>query len=257
MLKSRTKSPGVVLVAAVCLALSGMASAQILEDVSVVSSPTASVLPHGGYLLQGSLGSGSSVILGLKVGFFDRFLLGASYGFQDFIGRGGMEANDKPGFEARLRVVEESEPGPALAVGVNTQGEGVYVEGAERYERKSMGAYAVLSKNYRLIGDFSIHAGVNYSFENRDEGGVDAFGGFVLEVIKGFSILLDYDPALDDNDGGVATHLTHGRGYLDGGLRFDYRDNLRFKILFRDLLDNFYPEAGVERSIEIFYLNSF
>lgn len=257
MSKSRTRSFVVALVAAACLALADAACAQILEDVSVVSSPTASVLPHGGYLLQGSLGSGSSVILGVKIGFFDRFLLGASYGFQDFIGRGGMEANDKPGFEARVRVVEESEPGPALAIGVNTQGEGIYREDAERYERKSKGAYAVLSKNYRLIGDFSVHAGFNYSFENKDEGGMNAFGGFVLEVIRGFHVLLDYDPALDDNDGDVSTHLTNGRGYLDAGLRFDYRDNLRFKILFKDLLDNFYPEAGVERSIEIFYLNSF
>jgi hypothetical protein len=55
----------------------------------------------------------------------------------------------------------------------------------------------------------------------------------------------------------VVTHLTHGRGYLDAGLRFDYRDNLRFKFLFKDLLDNYLPEAGVERSIEIFYLNVF
>jgi len=257
MSKSRTRSSRVVLIAAACCAISGAASAQILEDVSVVSSPTASVLPHGGYLFQGSLGSGSSIILALKIGFFDRFLLGASYGFQDFIGRGDMEANDMPGFEARLRVLEESEPGPALAIGVNTQGEGVYLEDAERYERKSKGFYAVLSKNYRLIEDFSIHAGMNYSFENRDEGGLNIFGGFVLEVIKGFSILVDYNAGLDDNDGKVATHLTRGRGYVDGGLRFDYRDNLRFKILFKDLLDDYIPDSGVERSIEIFYLNSF
>ena len=239
------------------LAASGVASGQILEDVSVISCPTGSVLPHGGYLLQGSIGSGSSIIIAAKVGFFDRFLLGASYGFQDFIGRGDMKANDKPGFEARLRLIDESEPGPALAFGVNTQGEGIYLEHAERYERKSKGAYGVLSKNYRLIGDFSIHAGINYSFENRDEGGVNVFGGFALEVLRGFNVLLEYDAALDDNDGGVVTHLTHGRGYLDAGLRFDYRDNLRFKFLFKDLLDNYLPEAGVERSIEIFYLNVF
>jgi len=257
MSRSRTRSSSLVLIAAACIVISHAARAQILEDVSVVSSPTASVLPHGGYLFQGSLGSGSSIMLALKIGFFDRFLLGASYGFQEFIGRGDVKANDRPGFEARLRVIEESEPGPALVVGVNTQGEGIYLEDAGRYERKSKGVYAVLSKNYRLIDDFSIHAGINYSFENRDEAGVNAFGGFVLEVIRGFGVLLDYDAALDDNDGEVATHLTRGRGYLDGGLRFDYRDNLRFKILFKDLLGAYAPESGVDRSIEVFYLNSF
>jgi hypothetical protein len=168
-----------------------------------------------------------------------------------------MAANDMPGFEARLRLIEESERGPALALGIDTQGEDIYVENWDRYVRKSKGVYAVLSKNYRLIGDVSVHGGINFSFENRDEDGLNAFGGFALELIEGFHILLDYNAAIDDNNPGVATHLTRGRGYLDGGVRFDYRDNLRFKIFFKDLLGNYIPEAGVDRSIEIFYIDSF
>lgn len=258
MSKYRTRLFWGVLIAAACLAPSGICRAQILEDVRIVTSPIASVLPHGGYLFQGSMGPQSAILIALKVGFFDRFLLGASYGFQGLLGRGEMRANDRPGFEVRLRVIEESEPGPALALGIDTQGEDAYVESAERYTRKSKGIYAVLSKNYRLVGaDFSIDAGMNYSFEKRDEGGANAFGGFAFEFVRGVSILLDYNAALDDNDSQVATHLTRGRGYLDGGVRFDYRDNLRFKILFKDLLDNYIPESGVDRSFEIFYLNSF
>jgi len=257
MSKSRTRSLCVALVAAAALSLGGAARAQILEDVRLVTSPTASVLPHGGYLLQGSIGPESSILVALKVGFFDRLMFGASYGFQEFIGRGDVQANDRPGFEARVRVIEETEAGPALALGIDTQGEDAYIESAERYERKSKGLYAVVSKNYRLAGDLSIHGGINYSFENRDEGGIDAFGGFGLELIKGFSVLFDYNPALDDNDANVATHLTRGKGYLDAGVRFDYRDNLRFKIFFKDLLGDYIPQSGVNRSIEVFYINSF
>jgi hypothetical protein len=258
MLKFRTRLLRVVFLAAVVAAAAPCGSrAQILEDVRLVTSPTASILPHGGYLLEGSFGPESSILVALKIGFFDRLMVGVSYGFQRFIGRGDIKANDLPGFEARLRVIEENERGPAIALGIDTQGEDVYSEDAERYARKSKGIYAVLSKNYRLIGDVSIHGGVNYSFENRDEGGVNAFGGFSLDIVKGFSVLLDYNAALDDNDTGAATHLTRGRGYLDAGLRFDYRDNLRFKFFFKDFLDNYTPESGVDRSIEIFYLNSF
>ena len=257
MSKSRTRPLRIALAAAAALSLGGAARAQILEDVRLVTSPTASVLPHRGYLFQGSIGPESSILVALKVGFFDRIMLGASYGLQEFIGRADVQTNDHMGFEARVRVIEETEAGPALALGVDTQGEDAYIESAERYERKSKGLYAVVSKNYRLGGDIAFHGGINYSFENRDEGGIDAFGGFGFELIRGFSVLLDYDPALDDNDAKVATHLTRGKGYLDAGVRFDYRDNLRFKIFFKDLLGDYIPQSGVNRSIEVFYINMF
>jgi hypothetical protein len=247
----------VILAAAVCCAAAGSCRSQILEDIRLVDSPTAGILPHGGYLIHGSIGPESSILAGIGVGFFDRVMLGASFGLQRFIGRGDIDVNDRLGFEIRVRLIEESTGGPALALGIDTQGEDAYLEDAERYDRKSKGAYAVVSKNYRLIEDFSIHGGVNYSFEVKDERGVNTFGGFALEIVKGFSVLLDYNAALDDNDAGVASHRTRGRGYLDSGLRFDYRDNLRFKVFFKDLLDNYLPASGVDRSIEVSYVNSF
>lgn len=246
-----------ILFAAVCCVSAGVCESQILEDIRLVDSPTAGILPHGGYLIHGSIGPESSILAGIGVGFFDRVMLGASFGLQKFIGRGDIDVNDRPGFEIRVRLIEESVAGPAFSLGIDTQGKDAYLGDAQRYERKSKGAYAVVSKNYRLIEDFSIHGGVNYSFEVKDEKGVNAFGGFSLEIVKGFSILLDYNAALDDNDTGVATHRTRGRGYLDSGLRFDYRDNLRFKILFKDLLDNYLPVSGVDRSIDVFYVGSF
>jgi hypothetical protein len=258
MSRYRTSVHGVLIAgAAALLLIVGPVRSQILEDIVVVSSPTAGVLPHGGYQLRGSLGPQSSILVGIDIGFFDRAMLGMSFGLQRFIGRGNIEFNDRPGFEVRVRVIDESESGPALALGVNTQGEGIYFEEEERYERKSQGVFAVVSKNYRLIEDVSFHGGVGYSFERKDEEGVNAFGGISLELIKGFSVLCDYNAALDDNDTDVPGHRTRGRGYLDGGLRFDYRDNLRLKILFKDLLGNYISESGVFRSIEVSYLNSF
>lgn len=258
MSKSPTRFGSILVAVAVSsLALASAASAQILEDIMIVDSPTAGVLPHGGYMFYGSLGPESSILAGFKIGFFDRVMMGASFGLQKFIGRGTMAANDKLGLELRLRFIDENERRPAFAVGIDTQGEDWYLESAERYERKSKGIYLAASKNYRLIEDFSIHAGAGYSLENRDEGGPNIFGGFSLELVKGFSLLADYNAALDDNSTKVATHLTRGKGYLDTGLRFDYRDNVRFKILFKDLLDNYIPESGVFRSFEVFYVNSF
>jgi hypothetical protein len=230
---------------------------QEFEEMLLVDSPTAGILPHGTYLFQGSFGPSSSLIFGVKIGFHDRIMVGVSFGMQEFIGTGDIELNDKPGFEARLRIIEESLRGPAVAVGIDTQGEDMYLEDDERYERKSKGFYAVVGKNYQLLRDFSIHGGLGYSLENDDEDGVNIFGGFSIEILEGFSLLLDYNAALDDDDPDIPSHRTNGRGYLDSGIRFDYMENLRLKILFKDLLGNYTPEKGVARSVEILYINYF
>lgn len=215
------------------------------------------MLPHGAYLFRGSLGPDSGLLFGAQVGFRDRLMVGVSYGVQEFIGRGEVQANDIPGFQLRLRIVEEGIQGPAIAVGIDTQGEDGYIEDWERYERKSKGFYIAFSKNYSLIRDFSIHGGVNYSLEDEDEDGIDLFAGFAFELAPGFVILGDYAAGLNDDDTEVATRLTRGRGYLDAGVRFDYGENLRLKILFRDLSGNYLPEKGVARTVEIFWLDYF
>lgn len=237
--------------------LSGGASGEVLEDLYIVDSPTAGIVPHGGYVMYGAVGPSSSLLFGVKIGFHDRLMLGASFGLQNFVGRGEIEINDKPGFEIRLRVIEEEIIGPALAIGIDTQGEDIYLDDLERYDRKSRGFYAVISRNYRLIRDFSMHGGINYSLEREDEEGLNFFAGLALELIPGFHVLLDYNAAIDDDDAENPFARTRGRGYLDAGLRFDYRENLRIKLNFKDLLDNYIPERGIARSFEMFYVNYF
>lgn len=257
MWRSRSSTFTAALAAAVLLLFAARSSGQAFEEIKVVDSPTAGILPHGGYLFYGSVGPRNSLLFAVMIGFNDRLMLGASFGLQEFVGRGDMDINEKPGFELRLRLIEEGSVGPAVALGIDTQGEDSYLGDAERYERKSKGFYAVFSRNYRLIRDFSLHGGMNYSLETKDEEGINFFGGFSLELVPGFSILLDYNAALDDNDPDVRTRRTRGRGYLDTGVRFDYMDNLRLKILFKDLLGNYIQEKGVARTIEIFYVDYF
>ena len=94
-----------ILAAAACCMAAGACESQILEDVRLVDSPTAGVLPHGGYLVHGSVGPESSILAGIGIGFFDRVMLGASFGLQKFIGRGDIHVNDRPGFEIRVRLI--------------------------------------------------------------------------------------------------------------------------------------------------------
>jgi hypothetical protein len=244
-------------VAAAVLTASCGSQAQLLEDLKVVSTPTAGLIGHGSYMFEGRIGPGNDLLFGMGVGFHDRIMVGLSFGLQNFIGRGDIEANNLPGFLVRLRIIEEGLAGPAFAMGIDTQGEGHYSEDDERYDRKSLGAYAVLSRNFDARINIGIHGGINYSFENRDENSIDFFAGTSLTIVQGLTLLLDYDACLDDDDPDITSTRTKGRGYLDCGVRFDYGENLRIRLLFKDLLGNYIPESGVARSIEIVYLNWF
>jgi hypothetical protein len=257
MSKSRRLIVFFAAVATVLMLVSCGAGAQLLEDLKVVSTPTAGLIGHGAYMFEGRLGPNNDLLFGMGVGFHDRLMVGMSFGLQNFIGRGDIEANNLPGFLLRVRVIEEGLAGPALALGLDTQGEGYYIEEDDRYERKSLGLYAVVSRNFKALINIGLHGGINYSFEDRDESGIDIFAGSSFTVIPGLTLLLDYDACFDDNDSDIPSTRTKGRGYLDCGVRFDYGENLRLRLLFKDLLGNYIPESGVARSVEIVYINWF
>ena len=249
--------PALIVMIALHAGTTSVARAQGLEDLRVVESPTAGIPGHGAYLFEGTVGPGNDLLFGVAVGFYDRLMLGVSFGLQRFIGRGEIEINERPGFQARLRVIEERFAGPALAVGIDTQGEGYWLRADQRYERKSHGLYGVVSKNYYALRNIAVHGGANYSFENRDESSIDFFAGLSIEVVNGARLLLDYDAALDDDAPGVSTTRTRGRGYLDAGVSFDFSGNLSIRFLIKDLTGNYLPASGVARSLEIIYINWF
>lgn len=257
MWRSLPDVKSIVLASAFLVAFPAVLVAQAFEDINLIDSPTAGVIPHGTYMFEGSIGPNSGLLFGVKVGFHDRLMLGASFGIQEFIGRGDIEVNDKPGFHLKFRLLEENVAGPALALGIDTQGEEAYDEADSRYERKSKGFFGVISKNYSLYINIAFHGGINYSLENSLEDGIDFFTGISAELVPGMTILLDYSGAMNDNDSSLPSCRTRGRGYLDTGVRFDYKDNLRIRILFRDLTGNYNRDEGVARSIEILFVNYF
>ena len=245
---------GFVLVACfACLATT--ARAGVDEPVYVVDSPTAGMLGHGEYRIQGRIGVESSIQFGVRVGIREVVHLGVSFGMQRVFERASVELNDRVGFQVRFRLLQEGES-PALAVGFNNQGTGRWDEGRERYERKSKGFYAVLSRNWTaIVGQFSAHGGVNYSTETTDESGVNLFAAIDWEPVSGFAILFDWDAALDDKqeDGDFG----RGRSYLDAALRVTYGDNLSMMLTFRDLTGNYEPSPRVWREFEVAFVDLF
>ncbi len=234
---------------------SAVSFAQMPAPIYIVDHPTAGLLENGEYHIYGRIGPESSMLFGLRVGFKGVFQVGASFGMQRLFERGDVDVNDRVGFQFRIRLLEEY-MAPALAVGFDSQGRGFYHEDRERYDRKSPGFYLVLSKNYRVaLGDLSLHGGANYSLENKDDDDPDLFVAAEWSPIMNFSLLMDADAALNDNVEG--SPFGKGGIYLDGAIRFNYRDNLSFMLIFRDLTGNFRGASGVGRELEISFWDAF
>jgi hypothetical protein len=244
-----------ILIAACAVLVWGEGEAGPAEPIYMIDSPTAGLLGHGEYNIQGRLGPESAILMGLRIGVKNRLHLGVSFGMQEVFSYESISVNDQVGFQARLRLIEE-DAHPALAVGFNSQGTGIFDEDLERYERKSEGFYAVISRNWRTpAGELSLHGGGNYSLENQDQDSANLFGAVDLEVIPGLEFILDLDAALNDNKDD--TQYGGGGIYLDGAIRVTYGEKLSMMLIFRDLTQNFRPERRVGREFEVAFYDLF
>ena len=209
----------------------------------------------------------------LSVGFTDNFSFGVSYGIQNLIGDAKPSLNKTtPEVQLKYRVFDESEKMPALVYGLDTQGRGQYTDTLitprdtltlNRYDQKAWGVYMVLSKNWNLMGNFGMHVGISKSLAENDDGDKDLniFLGFDKELNRSFSLLVEYDTALNDNlnkDDYPLKDITfgNGKGYLNAGIRWAISSNLMLEINFNDINQNTDAEY-TNREVKFMYSESF
>ena len=246
---------------------------QSYPPLYLVSIPTAGTLPKGTFTLESLLSKNGGFTPKLSVGFTNNFSFGVSFGIQKLIGDEKMEYNKTtPEVQIKYRIYEESQSMPALVYGLETQGRGAYVETYEnddednvitinRYEQKAWGMYLALSKNWSLLGNFGLHAGVCKSISENDDEDKDLnlFFGFDKELNRSFSLLVEYDAALNDNDDKYGVNdITFGKdkGFLNAGVRWAIVPNIMMEINFNDI--NKKTDADfTRREIKIMYSESF
>ena len=206
------------------------------EFRSLVDLPSAGVLEKGFVGVSMNLLPKGVVISNLEVGVFDNFSFGFSYGGSNVIGSGKIDWYKLPGFNARLRVLDETESIPAITVGFDSQGKGDYFDDEKRYEIKSPGFFAAAAKNFDFLGYLSLHAIVNYSLE-REDGDKDLNFAIGIEKTIGstVTVLAEYDVAINDNHG---LAFGDGKGYLNMGIRWSVGEGFTIGLDLRDLLDN-------------------
>ncbi len=260
--------------------------------LDLVSIPTSGTLPRGSYTLETLLTKNGGFVPRLMIGLSDNFSLGMSFGVRNFIGEDKPEKNKAtPEVQLKYRIFEETESRPALLIGLDTQGFGPFIKTAEyskfvvigtdennnqivdqqtvyreinRYEQKAWGVYAVLSKNWEALGNLGFHVGVNKNtFETKDnDESLNFFFGLDKELNRSFSLLLEYNAALNDGNEYSATApeldgltIGKGKGFLSAGLRWNVATNLLIEVNFKDI--NLDRDDYANREVKIMYSEQF
>ena len=245
---------------------------QPYPPLNLVSIPTAGTLPRGSFTLESLLITDGGMVPRLSVGFTDNFSFGVSLGVQNLIGDSKPFINKTtPEVQIKYRVFDESQKMPALVYGLDTQGRGIYTDTLitprdtltlNRYDQKAWGMYMVMSKNWNFLGNLGFHAGINKSLSENDDGDKDinVFFGFDKELNRSFSLLVEYDAALNDNlmDDYALNEITFGKGkgYLNAGIRWAMSPNLMLEINFNDINQNTEAEY-TNREVKVMYSESF
>jgi len=226
-----------------------------LEPRFLVDLPTAGMLDKGSYAVDVDFYQQGGVLVGFSAGLFERFSIGLSYGGSNLIGNDSPVMNDVPGVNVRVRVLEENVFVPALVVGFDSQGRDGQIPGSHRYVIKSPGLFGVISKNYSLMGYLSLHGGVNYSFERSDgDRDINFFGGVEKTLGPFLSLVLEYNPALNDNSDNA---IGKGRGYVNAALKCMLGSGVTLAAEFKDLARNGGGATAATRTVHIEFAHSF
>jgi len=241
---------------------------QPFPPLDLVSIPTAGTLPKGSYTYETKLSKDGSVLPQLSLGLTQNLTLGVSYGIHHLIGDDKPEFNPQVGFQIKYRLYDETITMPAFLIGLNTQGRGKFTKLIEdfsdtltvnRYDQKALGFYLVTSKNWSLFGNLGLHMGLSKNLWEISDGDQDfnIFFGFDKEINRSFSILMEYDAALNDNDYDLRElSFGKGKGYINMAIRWAIVSNILLELNFNDLSQN--TEAlYTNREIKIMYSESF
>ena len=151
---------------------------------------------------------------------------------------------------------------PGIAFGMNTQGLGDYYseDSLQRYDTKALGVYLSASKNWQSqIGNMGLHSGINYSFLETTDGDEDPnlFFGVDLELNPEFSILVEYNSSLNENDMTAKTMSISRGGYLNAALRWSFVESLYLELDLNNLLFDDEKVEYFKREIKITYIEYF
>jgi len=225
------------------------------ESRYIVDMPTAGMLPKGSFSLFGIAYSYGGIMAEIFACPFKDFLIGVSFGGTGIVGESDVVFQELPAVHLRYRIINEKQSFPAILIGINTQGRGLYSKSREQFEIFSPGIYLSLSKNYKwLAGNIAFHGGMNYSFEAKPETRYPNFY-FGLEQSIGSSLSLNFEFNASINE--YKEDLVENVGFLNTSLRWSVAEGMTIEFQLRDLLSSRKEYSTPSRYIGLEYINNF
>ncbi|MDP8268845.1 MAG: YjbH domain-containing protein [Candidatus Tenebribacter davisii] len=221
---------------------------------TLIDTPTAGILQQGEAEISAKIYKDNGLLIGTRVGLFPRFMFGVNYGAEEIVGNADPKWHDRVEFNAKVRILDESNQLPAIALGYDSQGHGKYDRTRKRYDIKSKGVYLTASKNFFLLGNLGVHGGINYSLETEDKDEEpNLFLGFDKTIGDMVVLLAEYDTGWNDNE----ASLVKGRGFFNASVDLHFTEALILKVSFYDLMLNNINTQGCDRSITLLYNMTF
>lgn len=224
------------------------------EPRRIVDMPTAGVIPKGHFEANSFLMQSGGLMAEFLAAPFKNFTVGISFGGQDVIGVSSPKFQEYPGVQAKYRIIDETTEFPAIAVGYNSQGMGLYSEKENRYQTLSPGGYLAVSKSFLSpIGLSFVHAGVNYSFEPKaDHRSVNFYLGAEQTIFSRISVGTELNLNLENNSA-----FLENNGLLNFQFKWAASEDLTVMLMFRDAFANFRASESLVRFLRFEYINRF
>ncbi len=231
----------------------------LLEPRRVIDIPTAASLPRGVFEIDGRVYPSGGVLAAINIGITNRFMLGISYGAQNLVSDQAPQWNPRVEFFAKYKFFDETWYMPAIALGFESQGYGVYDRQFNRYTIKSKGFFGIVTKTYDM-GTLStgLHGGINYNpLEGRKDRDKNPsfFMGADARISNYVAFLGEYDFAFDDDKN--RRLFGRGWGYLNLGVRWLFSESLWLEADFRDMFQNRTGVSSFGRELRLIYVDSF
>jgi hypothetical protein len=221
------------------------------QFIELVDVPSAHTLPRAEYSLGLRMVSDGGILAGLRIGVTPYLQVGVSYGIGNFVGAGEPDWNDEVEFDITLRLAEEQDVVPGLAIGYDSRGYGRQLaEGG--YEKASVGLFVAASKTLPFSEFWKVHAGVSRTLEE-EKVKPDFFLGVTGRLSQEFSVALEYQLGVDRDDDSSGSKT----GYLNAGLRWVFAGELELAIHFRNMVGPSSSPESSSRSVAFAFYDSF
>ena len=224
------------------------------EPLNLIDLPTAGMLYDRNFSTSLEFLDEGGMSVNVQAGFFNRVMVGIAYGGTGIVGVQKADLNPHIGALVRFRAFEESYYVPAIAIGFSSQGKGAFIDSLNRYTTKSPGFYAVASKNFDALGDFSIHFGTHYSLEDAGHRTYNFYGGLEKTFASIFSGMLEYDNGFSIEN---SSKTDRGKGMLNLGIRAMIGNGFLLGVNLKDLVRNRQEVSIGDRTIQISYARTF